>query len=131
MKNNTHLTENNVQSFAEDELEKCKYHFTNRSPHQSLITAPQTARATFIFLLNLLTQDVHFNEPCSMCDCEKDCTKHIPECFDIDYINIIELTHQPIQRRASGGTTSKRNYSNHMKKICVTNYGDLFRRCTS
>ena len=99
MNNNTQLNHNNVQSFAQCGFEKCKHYFRNRSPHQSLIAAPQTARATFIFTVESFNARDHFDEVCPMCDREKDCAEHIPECTDIECRNIIEETQQIIQNK--------------------------------
>ena len=62
MNNNTQLTQNNAQFFAQCGFEKCKHHFRNRSPHQSLIAAPQTARATFMFTVESFNARGHFDE---------------------------------------------------------------------
>ena len=125
-------------------FEKCKHHFRKRSPHRSLIAAPQTARATFMFTVESFNARGHFDELCQMCNCGKDCAEHIPECTNTECRNIIEETRQIIQNKFKPEDMNVKtiehtewwhhveiDHSNHMKQICVTNYGDLFRRCTS
>ena len=78
MNNNTQLTQNNVPSFAQCGFEKCKHYFKNRFPHQSLIAAPQTARATFMFTVESFNARGHFLMNYVQCVIVK---KMVPDTF--------------------------------------------------
>ena len=91
--------------------------------------------ATFMFTVESLTQEIHFDELCSMCNCGKDCAeqqflnalktlrnafetimglKHVQTSFQkqISTAEDIDCSSQTARATVSGGTMSKRHYSN-------------------